>query len=405
MTRARSLTFVVLGIALLAPRIAVARYFFNFPDPVTPTAIETMHVHDVFLEIVVTLFLLVLSIIGYSLINHRRSNNPVPAQFTGPKTKFGWVMVTIPFLVLTFIDYVILGIPAYHSVIAQADTRGGAQMVVRVIGSQWQWQYQYPGLGISYVSRLSTPLDQINNEAPKNPNFLLQVNHPLVLPINEKVRILLTSDDVLHSWWVPAFGVKQDVVPGFIRETWVDIDKPGIYRGQCAELCGVGHAFMPIVVDAKTPQDFSHWVALQQKATLQLAAAQTATMSKSALLARGRIVFQNHCAVCHQTNGGGVAGAFPPITAGRPFSATPGMIGQLRQRGFFKGGLITLGPVPKHIRIVLDGITHTAMPAFAGQLSNVDIAAVVTYERNSFGNHSRDVVQPATVTAIRATKP
>ncbi|MHB8392329.1 MAG: cytochrome c oxidase subunit II [Acidobacteriaceae bacterium] len=405
MNRPNSLPLMILGVAALIPRLAAARYFFNFQNPVTPIAVETMHVHDVFLEIVVTLFLLVLSIIIYSLIRHRHSRNHVPSQFTGPRTKLGWVMVTIPFLALTFIDYVILGIPAYHSVIAQANTRGGAKMVVRVIGSQWKWQYEYPDLGISYLSRLSTPKDQIANEAPKNPHFLLQVNHPLVLPINEKVRILLTSDDVLHSWWIPAFGIKQDVVPGFVRETWVNIDRPGIYRGQCAELCGIGHAFMPIVVDAKTPQDFARWVAMEQKTQSQLAVAQKARLSEPALLARGKTVFQNNCAVCHQANGEGVPGAFPPIAAGHPFTAAPDMLKPLRTRGFFKGGVITLGPVPEHIGIVLNGIKHTPMPAFAGQLSDADIAAVITYERNSFGNHSHDVVQPAAVAAVRATNP
>lgn len=388
-------------IAGFVPSVAFAHEPWNFPTPVTPIARETLAVHDIFLKIIVTIFLLVLSVFLYSIFRHRKSRGYPAASFTKPRTPVQWVLVIIPFLVLTFIDYVILGVPAYHAVLALANNRVGSQMVVRVIGSQWKWQYDYPGLGIKYVSRLSTPKDQIDNQDPKNPDFLRQVNRPLVLPVNEKIRILLTSDDVLHSWWVPAFGIKQTAVPGFLRATWVNIDKPGIYRGQCASLCGIGHAFMPVVVIAKSQAGFNRWVRTQQAAQARQVAESSDTMTKAELITKGHKVFSNNCAACHQATGLGIPGTFPPISAGHPFQAAPEMTQAIAKRGFYKHGVIVMGPVANHIRIVLHGILGTPMPPFASQLSDIDIAAVITYERNRFGNHTGDVVQPEEVRNAR----
>ncbi|MHB1943201.1 MAG: cytochrome c oxidase subunit II [Acidiferrobacteraceae bacterium] len=390
----------VVSAAGFFPVPALARYPWNFPAPVTPIAQETLYVHDIFLAIIVTIFLLVLSVFLYSIFWHRKSRGYPAAKFTKPRTPLQLVLISIPFLVLTFIDYVILGIPAYHAVLALANTHN-SRMVVRITGSQWKWQYAYPGLGIKYISRLSTPEDQIDNEDPKNPHFLRQVNHPLVLPVDEKIRLLVTSDDVLHSWWVPAFGIKQTAVPGFLRSTWVNIDKPGIYRGQCASLCGIGHAFMPIVVVAKSQVGFQRWVRKEQAAQAKQVAETSATMTKGALLAHGKKVFQNNCSVCHQATGLGIPGTFPPIAAGHPFQAPPQMTQAIQKRGFYKNGVVVIGPVANHIQIVLHGIPDTPMPAFASQLSDIDIAAVITYERNSFGNHTGDVIQPNEVRNAR----
>lgn len=393
--------------ALVAPDAAYARYPWEFPTPVTPVAKETLWVHNIFLTFISVVFVVVLSIMLYSLFFHRKSRGAMPATFTAPRTKLQFVLSAIPFLILAFVDYVVMGIPAYHAVLAMANTRADAQMVVKVTGMQWKWQYQYPGLHIKYYSSISTPQAQIHDQEPKNKNFLRQVNHPLVLPVNEKIRVILMSKDVIHSWWVPAFGVKEDSIPGFLRETWVKIDKPGVYRGQCAELCGVGHAFMPIVVDAVSDDQFKQWVAQEQSreqtVRAQQAAATAVTYTKAQLVTMGQKVFTANCAACHQANGMGIPGTFPPIASGQPFSAAPNMIAALRKRGFITpGGKIVEGPVVDHINIVLQGIAGTPMPAFSSSLSNEDIAAAVTFERNDFGNHTGDVIQPAEVQAARA---
>ncbi len=407
---ARKVLALLSGLGLAAwaaPQAAYARYPWEFPTPVTPIAKETLWIHNIFLAFISGVFVVVLSIMLYSLFFHRKSRGAKPASFTAPRTKMQFALSAIPFLILTFVDYVVMGIPAYHAVIAMANTRAGAQMVVKVTGMQWKWQYEYPGLHIKYFSSISTPQAQIQDQAPKNPHFLRQVNHPLVLPVHEKIRVILLSKDVIHAWWVPAFGVKMDSIPGFLRETWLKIDKPGVYRGQCAELCGVGHAFMPVVVDAVSDDQFKQWVGQEQAREralkVQEAAATALTYSKAQLVTMGQKVFTANCSACHQPNGLGIPGTFPPIAAGHPFSAAPNMIAQLRTRGFITpGGKITEGPVANHIDIVLQGIAGTPMPSFASSLSNVDIASVITFERNSFGNHTGDVIQPAQVQAARA---
>ena len=396
-----SVAAVLAVIALASPAVQ-ARYFFNFQTPVTPIAVETLHIHDLFLGIITILFTVSLGILLYAVFAYRKSRGCQPASFTAPTSRRQWILVILPFLGLAFIDYVVLGIPAYHSVLAMANTREGARMVVKITASQWKWRYEYPGYGIKFNSVLSTPPDEIYGNAPKDKHFLLEVNHPLVLPTGEKIRILLTSTDVIHSWWVPALGVKQDVIPGFLRATWVKIEKTGVYRGQCAELCGVGHAFMPIVVQAVTPEAFKSWVKQQQVEEIAAATESTRLFSRETLIARGQQVFAANCAMCHQANGQGIPGTFPPITAGQPFSATRQMTGALVARGFYRDGKITLGPVAQHIAIVLHGIPGTPMPAFGNQLRDADIAAVITYERNNFGNHTGEVIEPMQVQAARA---
>ncbi|MDA8108258.1 MAG: cytochrome c oxidase subunit II [Betaproteobacteria bacterium] len=390
--------------ALLAAPLARARNPFEFQAPVTPVARETLYVHNLFLVIIAILFVLGMSFLLYSVYRHRKSRGHQPATFTGPTRRRQWVWIALPFVALVFIDYVVMGIPAYHAAIAMADTRDDAKLVVKATGSQWKWQYEYPGEHVRYSSTLATPADQFDGRAPKDPNYLLEVDHPLVLPVGEKVRILLTSTDVIHSWWVPAFGVKQDAVPGFLRETWVKIDKPGVYRGQCAELCGVGHAYMPIVVVAKAEPEFRAWLAKTRAAEAAAAAEPAKTLSLEELRARGNSVYEKNCSACHQANGLGIAGTFPPLAGGHPFSAPAAMTSALEQRGFYRDGKIVLGPVAKHLDIVLHGIPGTPMAAFGAQLSDADIAAVVTYERNDFGNHTGEAVQAADVRAARAAK-
>ena len=242
------------------PSLANADYSWNFPTPVTPIARDTLEIHNHFMIVITILFVVVFGIMIYSMVKHRKSVGHQPARFTGPTGTVQWIWALVPFAILLFIDYVLMGIPAYHAVLDMEDTRTKADMVLKVTGMQWKWQYEYPDSGIKYLSTTSTPREQIANKEAKGEHYLLEVDNPVVLPVGKKVRILLTSTDVIHTWWVPQFGVKRDAIPGFLRETWVKIEQPGTYRGQCAELCGKDHGFMPIVVDALSAEDYDAWV-------------------------------------------------------------------------------------------------------------------------------------------------
>jgi len=253
--------WLVAGFAALGFGSTWAAYSWSFQPPVTPIARETLHVHNLFMVIALTLFFVVLALMLYSFWAHRKSQGQVAATFTGPKSRKQWLWVLAPFAGLLIIDYGIFGIPAYHAVLMYEDTRTDADLIVKVTGNQWFWQYEFPGQGVKFSSRLATPREQIDNLAPKGENYLLEVDKPLVLPIGKKVRFITTSNDVIHSWWVPAFGVKRDAVPGFLREFWARPDTLGTYRGQCSELCGKEHGFMPIVVNVVSQQDFDAWLA------------------------------------------------------------------------------------------------------------------------------------------------
>lgn len=401
MSTVRVLSRAGAALAFFGPPVAQARAFYDFQTPVTPIAREVLFIHDLFLVIITVLFLLGTGVLLYSVYAHRARRNRMPAAFAGLTGRKQWFWASVPFAALLVIDYGVLGIPALHSILALANTSDAA-MTIKVTGHQWNWQYEYPTYGIDFTSTLSTPQREIADRAPKDKHFLLEVDHPLVLPTHEKVRIILASADVIHSFWVPAFGIKQDAVPGYLRETWVEIDKAGTYRGQCAELCGVGHAFMPIVVRAVDRPEFNQWVSSEQAAQAAQQAASGISYTREQLVAAGRKVFDERCSACHQPNGLGIPGAFPPIAGGHPFAAAAPMLAALRARGFYKAGDIVVGPVANHIRIVLDGIPGTPMPAFASQLSAADIAAVITYERNDFGNHTGETVEPKQVTAIEA---
>lgn len=382
---------------------AHAKYFFNFQSPVTPIAHEFLFIHDLFLAIIVVIFMIAFGILLYSIVKHRKSNNPIPAKFSSPTTTKHWILSSLPILLLIVIDYVVLGIPSVNSVMALANTSND-KVVVVVTGSQWKWHYAYPDYGIQFNSVLSTPHDEIYGQAPKDKHFLLEVDKPLVLPTAEKILIVLKSQDVIHGFWVPSFGIKVDAIPGFLRKTWIKIEKPGVYRGQCSELCGIGHGFMPIVVDAKPPAAFHKWLIAQQSNAAIARAAAAKTWTKTALIARGKRVFDQNCSVCHQANGLGIPGTFPPIATGHAFKAAEAMLAKLRKAGFFHDGKIVEGPIASHINIVLNGIKGTPMPAFASMLNDADIASVITFERNSFGNHTGEVVQPVQVKSQRSKK-
>lgn len=367
---------------------AHAEYAWNFPDPVTPLALDTLQVHNKFMLISIAIFLAVLAIMIYSIFAHRKSKGHQPANFTGPSTKSQVFWTLVPFALLIFIDFVVMGIPAYHSVVMMEDTKTAADMVLKVTGSQWKWQYEYPAEGIKFVSTTTTPDKQIYNQEAKSEHYLLEVDNHVVLPVNKKIRILLTSTDVIHTWWVPQFGAKRDAIPGFMRETWARIEKPGIYRGQCAELCGKGHAFMPIVVEAVSEPDYRLWVAQQQAKQSAAAAGAERQWSKDELIKLGAEVYAKQCVVCHQANGQGLPPTFPALAGSKLIN------GAMLDAG---GLLIRDG----HLDRVMNGKPATAMQAFKTTLGDAEIAAVVTFERNSFGNQMGDMVQPAQVKALR----
>lgn len=367
---------------------AHAEYAWNFPDPVTPLALDTLNVHNKFMLISILIFFVVLAIMLYSIFAHRKSRGVQPANFTGPSTKSQVFWTLVPFALLLYIDFILMGIPAYHSVIMMEDTRTDADMVLKVTGSQWKWQYEYPAEGIKFVSTLATTEGQIYKNEAKGEHYLLDTDNHVVLPVNKKVRILLTSADVIHTWWVPQFGAKRDAIPGFMRETWAKIEKPGIYRGQCAELCGKGHAFMPIVVEAVSEPDYRIWVAQQKAKQAAAAASAEKQWSKEELLKLGADVYAKHCLVCHQAKGQGLPPTFPALAGSRIVNDP------MLDAG---GRMIKDG----HLDRVMNGKPGTAMQAFKNTLSDADIAAVVVFERNSFGNKMGDMVQPSQVKALR----
>jgi cytochrome c oxidase subunit 2 len=248
-------------LAAFGSAAALAGYAFNFPEPVTPIARETLHMHNLVMVVILVLFFLVFGLLMYSFRTHRKAAGYKAATYTAPTSRKQWLWVLSPFALLFFIDYIVFGIPALHAVLMYEDTKTDAELVVKVTGSQWMWQYEFPAEGVSFTSRLVTPRDQIDNLATKNPNYLLEVDNPLVLPVGKKIRFITTSNDVIHSWWVPAFGVKRDAIPGFLREFWATVEKTGTYRGQCSELCGKEHGFMPVVVNVVSQEEFATWLA------------------------------------------------------------------------------------------------------------------------------------------------
>lgn len=367
---------------------------YNLPLPATITARQIYDLHTLILLVCVVIFVIVFGVMFYSLYKHRKSLGHQAAQFHEHKTlEIVWSI--IPFLILVGMAY-----PATKVILDMKDT-SASDMSIKITGHQWKWEYEYMGEGVRYISSLSTPQAQIDNQVAKEAHYLLETDRPLVVPTGKKIRLLVTADDVIHSWWVPQFGVKQDAIPGFIKEAWIRVDNPGTYRGQCAELCGVGHGFMPIVVEALPPEKYAVWLQ-EQKASIVAAAEEAGkTYTLAALAARGAQVYAANCAMCHQADGHGLAGAFPPLIGGAEFTAPEQMTAPLAERGFWKDGKIVLGSKAHHLDIVMHGIPGSVMPAFDKQLSDLDIAAVITYERNSWGNQTGDVIQPLEVKALR----
>jgi cytochrome c oxidase subunit 2 len=354
---------------LLAANAAVAeeveRWKFNMIPGVTPISQNVYGLHMQIFWWCVGIGVVVFGIMFVSMFLHRKSRGVKPANFH-ESTLLELVWTAIPFAIL-----IMMGIPASKSLIDLYDTEK-SDIDVLITGYQWRWKYEVLGEDVSYFSSLSTPSDQIAGYADKGANYLLEVDEPLVLPVNKKIRFLVTANDVIHSWWVPAFGVKRDAIPGFINDAWAVIEEPGTYRGQCAELCGKDHGFMPIVVEAKSEADYRAWLDEKKAAAAALAELTEKTFTFDELYTLGEEVYNRSCASCHQAEGQGLPGVFPAL----------------------KGSPVAVGPIDHHIDVVVNGVAGTAMQAFGEQLSEVDIAAVVTYERNAWGNNMGDMTQP-----------
>jgi cytochrome c oxidase subunit II len=379
---ARWLRRAAIAALLAVPAAALAVPPWYFHTPATPVAREIITLHDLIFWICVAIFVGVFGTMFYSLYRHRKSVGHQAVQFH-ENTAVEVIWTIIPFLILLFMAW-----PATKTILAAHDT-AASDMTIKVTGYQWKWNYDYVQEGFGYYSTLATPLDQIEGRAPKDEHYLLEVDNPLVVPVGAKVRVLVTANDVIHSWWVPAFGVKQDAIPGFVRDTWFRADKVGIYRGQCAELCGKEHGFMPVVVEVKSKDDYAKWVAEQKQKLGAAAQNPNKVWDEKELVAHGEQVFNANCAACHQAGGTGNAAIGAPALV---------------------GDKVVLGPAQHQIDVVLngqtDGVVQKAptggkMPSWS-QLSDVDIASVITYTRNSWGNKAgENVVQPSAVKAER----
>jgi cytochrome c oxidase subunit 2 len=362
----------MMGAALAVSQSALADYAYNLQIPASQVAQDVFDLHNLIMLVCLGIFVVVFGAMFYSLLKHRKSVGHKAAHFH-ENTTVEVIWTVIPFVILMGMAY-----PAAKVVIDMKDTTN-PDMTVKITGYQWKWGYDYLNDDISFYSSLSTPREQIYGAAEKGEHYLLEVDEPMVVPVGKRVRLLITANDVLHSWWVPALGAKQDAIPGFIRDSWFKADRIGTYRGQCVELCGKDHGFMPIVVEVVSEEDYAAWVAKKKGAAQSAAEDNTKTFEIADLMARGEQVYQANCAACHQADGMGMAGVFPAIS----------------------GSKTANGPIEDHIAMVLNGVPGTAMAAFAGMLSDADVAAVVTYQRNAWNNKMGDLAQPAEIAAAR----
>lgn len=356
---------------------ALADYMnvLNLTEGVTPTSKMVYGLHMKILYIVTAIGVVVFSVMCWSIFHHRKSKGAVAAQFHHS------TIAEITWTVIPVIILVIMAIPATKALIFMEQT-GDAEMTLKVTGHQWKWKYDYLDEDISFISSLSQDSNdarQMGSGIDPNTveNYLLDVDNPVVLPIKTKIRILTTAADVIHGWWVPALGWKRDAIPGFINDNWTYIEEPGVYRGNCAELCGRDHGFMPIVVNAVPKAEYAVWVKEQKAMQLAAAAGADKEWTKEELLEKGAEVYAANCAACHMAEGQGIEGLFPALN----------------------GSAIVNGPATEMAMLILNG--KNMMPAFKDILNDVDIAAAMTHERNSWGNTVKDVVQPSDVKAMR----
>jgi cytochrome c oxidase subunit II len=368
------------GGAAFAENVSGQPLQYNLAPPVTEIARQIYDLHTLMLVICLVIFVAVFGVMFYSIFAHRKSKGAKSASFhDSVKVEIAWTI--IPFLIV-----IGMALPATKTVVAMKDT-SNADLTIKATGYQWKWGYEYltgEGEGISFLSTLATPRDQIDDHkgqaVDRGENYLMEVDNHVVVPVNKKVRVVTTANDVIHAWMIPAFGVKQDAIPGFVRDTWFKAEEEGIYRGQCAELCGKDHAYMPIVVEVMSEENYSKWVQAKLEEMKAKQDDPTKEWAKEDLVARGETVYNANCAACHQATGAGIPGAFPALV----------------------GAPSVMGPQAAQIDILLNG-QGAGMPAWK-QLSDVEIASVITYTRNAWANAGQGtdpVVQPSAVTAAR----
>ncbi len=342
------------------------RWQTNMTPGVTEVGAEIYDLHMFVFWVCVVVGIIVFGVMFYSVFAYRKDRHEEPATFhENTRLEIAWTV--IPFLVL-----IGMAVPATKTLIEIYNT-DDADLDILITGYQWKWKYEYinpEGDNVSFFSNLLTDKAEIANTEAKGSNYLIEVDEPLVIPVDKKVRFLVTANDVLHAWWVPALAVKRDAIPGFINEAWTKAKETGVYRGQCAELCGRDHGFMPIVVNVVEEPEYNEWMAGKQAEAAELKALMSKEFTMDELVARGKSVYDRSCAACHGANGeGGVGRAIA-------------------------GSAIATGPVKPHLDVVVNGEPGTAMQAFGGQLNEVDLAAVITYQRNGFGNNMGDMLQP-----------
>ncbi len=378
---------VIVALAVLAAVIAATWLLLaapgltgneiNMPRGVTSQSESHYDLHMIVLWISVIIGIGVFTAMFTSIVLHRKSRGYKAAKFSHSTTaEIIWTVIPVIILVS-------LAVPATTALVRMEDS-SGAEMTVKITAFQWRWKYEYLDQDISFISSLdaaSNAARQLNSgiEPGSVENYLLDVDHPLVLPVGKKIKFLLTADDVIHSWWVPELGWKRDAIPGFINEAWTNIDKPGTYRGQCAELCGRDHGFMPIVVIALPEAEFEAWVQEQLADSRDQQQQVERLWTRQELMQQGETVYATACATCHQPDGQGLTPAFPALA----------------------GSKVATGPLDAHIDVVMNGRAGTAMSGWREKLSATDIAAALTYTRNAFGNETGDVVQPVTIAEIK----
>ena len=372
MDRAKQCKWLVALSLLMTSGFAQADWsLVNMREGVTEISRQVYDLHMIMFAVCVVIGIVVFGAMIISMLMHRKSIGAVPATFhDSTVVEMAWTIAPIIILVA-------LAFPATTTLNAMYDA-SDADIDIEVRGLQWKWQYTYlnddPAKEVSFISALLTPQEEIQNLAPKRENYLLDVDNELVIPVGKRVRFLITSSDVIHAWWVPDFAVKKDAIPGFVHESWTVVDKPGIYRGQCAELCGKDHGFMPVVVRVVEQAEYETWLAEKQAEAAEIFNTIGKTWTEEELMAEGESVYNQTCASCHQPNGQGIPPAFPSLV----------------------GQGLTVGPISDHIDMVLNGKAGTAMQAFGSQLNAAQLAAVITYERNSWGNKG-DSVQPSEI--------
>jgi cytochrome c oxidase subunit 2 len=352
-------------------------FALNMTRGVTDISNEVFELHMLIFWICVAIGVVVFGVMFYSMYAHTKKKNPVAASFhENHKVEIAWTI--IPFLIL-----IAMAIPASKTLVKIYDDEAG-DLNIQVTGYQWKWQYNYLEDDVSFFSNLSTDMDEINNLVPKGENYLQEVDEMVVIPVGKKVRFLITANDVIHSWWMPAFAIKQDAIPGFVNTAWTKVDKPGIYRGKCTELCGKNHGFMPIVVKVVEQNEYDEWVSGKKEAAMKMAELTTKDWTAEELVARGENVYAVNCVACHQTNGQGIPGIFPALA----------------------GSDVVLNNKEKNIEILMEGVQGAAMNSFS-YLSEVELAAVITYTRQSWGNKENgdgEIVVPKDIVDYKKPK-